>query len=230
MVNARKSREPARRSHIARLWPTLVLGGVILLSGAGLGAGGLMLLGQRSEPAPSPSQPPSEAASRLAARIASRRGLDDQQTEQVQDAIERHLGEIRAVRRDLTDRVETIHNGLRDDMKAILTPEQFEEWDAEFERIRERVRQFRRDRDPDAPRRRTRRAPDRNRLLVRMLLRFDQEGDGTLTEDEVPAVLWHGLSSADTDGDGVVTREELEAAFQVDPPDEESDDEEQDER
>ena len=39
--------------------------------------------------------------------------------------------------------------------------------------------------------------------------RLDADGDGSLTQAEVPACLWERLASADTDGDGLVSSEEL---------------------
>jgi len=42
--------------------------------------------------------------------------------------------------------------------------------------------------------------------------RFDKDGSGSLTSDEVPARLWKRISKADADGDGAVTKAELKAA------------------
>lgn len=45
-----------------------------------------------------------------------------------------------------------------------------------------------------------------------MFQRMDHDGDGKLTEKEVPGDLWERLSKADKDGDGAVTLAELTAA------------------
>lgn len=44
-----------------------------------------------------------------------------------------------------------------------------------------------------------------------MMERLDQNADGALTQDEVPAQLWERLQKADADGNGAVTVEELAA-------------------
>ena len=43
--------------------------------------------------------------------------------------------------------------------------------------------------------------------------RHDKNGDGALTQDEVPAKVWERISQADADGNGAVTKEELKAHF-----------------
>jgi len=47
--------------------------------------------------------------------------------------------------------------------------------------------------------------------LPQVLSRLDKNKDCKITQDEVPAALWHRLSKADTNSDGVITKEELEA-------------------
>ncbi len=42
--------------------------------------------------------------------------------------------------------------------------------------------------------------------------KFDKDGSGTLTSDEVPAKLWTRLVKADSDGDGAVSKAEAKAA------------------
>lgn len=48
--------------------------------------------------------------------------------------------------------------------------------------------------------------------------RLDRNGDGKLTEDEVPAEHWAKIRATDQDGDGAVTREELKAAHPAPAP------------
>jgi len=42
--------------------------------------------------------------------------------------------------------------------------------------------------------------------------KFDKNGDGALTSDEVPEKAWTKISKADADGDGAVTKAELREA------------------
>ncbi|MFW6157730.1 MAG: hypothetical protein ACOC8E_00060 [Planctomycetota bacterium] len=202
MVN--EPEEKAVRTHRRpQTWPTLLLGAVILLSGMALGVGGVLLFGPRREPA---GPPPQGAAARIAARIADRCDLSDQQAADVRAAVERRLDELRAVGRDTAGRVDQIHQALCTDMKRILTSDQFEKWDASFDRVRRRVKQFHRPRDRHGPTH-----GHRPRSRGRFLSRFDRNNDGKLDADEVPPTLWNGLASADADGDGAVTPEELDA-------------------
>ena len=41
--------------------------------------------------------------------------------------------------------------------------------------------------------------------------RFDENDDGKLTEEELPAMMWQRLAGADADGDGAVSKEEFAA-------------------
>lgn len=51
-------------------------------------------------------------------------------------------------------------------------------------------------------------APEGRAPAGQLFDRLDRNGDGKLTQDEVPQRLWERLSRADRDGDGAVTREE----------------------
>lgn len=48
----------------------------------------------------------------------------------------------------------------------------------------------------------------------RFFLRFDENEDGSLSEDEVPESLWERFADIDGDGDGVISREEMETGFE----------------
>ncbi len=47
---------------------------------------------------------------------------------------------------------------------------------------------------------------------ARMFERFDKNGDGRLTVDEVPTPVWEHLKAADLNQDGAITREEIQTA------------------
>lgn len=57
-------------------------------------------------------------------------------------------------------------------------------------------------------------APTANPRLDRMMKRFDKNGDGALTQDEIPPRMWGHLSSADADKDGKLTANEIKAHFE----------------
>ena len=43
--------------------------------------------------------------------------------------------------------------------------------------------------------------------------RYDENKDGKIGEDEVPAEMWSRLRKADTDADGLVSKSELEKVY-----------------
>ena len=211
MVNDEGTSGPARRPGLNRA--ALLLGAVILLSGIAIGTGGTWLLRPRGR---RPGPPPAVGAE-IAARIAERCDLSDEQAEQVAGIIDRRLDELHAIGDEMATRVAVVHDALRDDMKQILTAEQFETWNTEFDRVRSRLQRFRsRHHKPGRPRGRR---PWRGRRDPRQMLdRLDADEDGALTADEVPPLLWQGIRAADADADGTVTSDELEAIKTDRPP------------
>ena len=207
MVNDEQGAAPPPVARRPRTWPVLLLGAVILLSGIAIGAGGMMLwrpTKDRRGPPPDPA-----TGAEIAARIAERCDLSEEQTTQVREIIAGRLEELHAIGREMADRVEEVHNALRDEMKEALTPEQFETWSSRFSEVQQRVRRFRsgRSRGRGRPR-----GSHRHLGPESMLRRFDANEDGKLVEEEVPPVLWRRLSRFDTDGDHAVGGEELKAA------------------
>jgi Ca2+-binding EF-hand superfamily protein len=63
------------------------------------------------------------------------------------------------------------------------------------------------DDDEDEDEERCNRADDR---IAEILSQYDENKDGSLTEDELPERLWNKLSEADTDEDGAISAAELE--------------------
>ena len=52
-------------------------------------------------------------------------------------------------------------------------------------------------------------------MLDQLFERFDEGGEGFLSEESVPEMLWQRLSQVDGDGDGKVTREEADAGAEA---------------
>lgn len=198
---------------------TMLLGAVILLGGIAMGLGAAMLWLKPNGPPPHIRRDRSAAA--LAAEIAETCDLTDQQSEKVRQIVAKRLDALRDIRQDMSQQVLAQHAKLRQEMKDVLTPEQFERWSKRLDRVQERWR-LRRDRRRGGrfgPGKRGGRRgggrfppegrPDRiPRGPGDVFGRFDSDSDGLLRQDEVPPRLWPGISSADADANGAVSQQE----------------------
>lgn len=130
--NATKLPLPSRQT-----WPVMLLGAVILLCGMAIGSGATVLwLRDRIVP-DRPRRKNVHAV--IAARLQRRLNLTDEQTRKVQKIFERRLQALRTLRQDMLPRFEAEHAKLRLEMKEVLTPAQFEQWDARFKSTREHM-------------------------------------------------------------------------------------------
>lgn len=116
-----------------RAWLTLLIGGVLVLSGMVIGAGGTVLLVKnRLE---QPDQAPSHFSRRLAERMTRDLDLTREQKTDIQEIFARHQKELHAVRKSVEQRVTESFNTMQSEVEAILTPQQAKMW-------RERARRF----------------------------------------------------------------------------------------
>ena len=180
-----------------RVWPTALFGLIMLVSGAACGVGLTLLLTRTGEEKQDPRQethPP--LSRRIAARIAKTCKLTDEQVKQVEAIAERYQKAARSVRAEFMDKMGAEFETFRNEIKAVMTPEQFQAFDEHWKRLRSPRRDYRR---------------NNRREHGRLLPRLDANKDGKLTQDEVPAAMWQRLSKADTNGDGGVDQKELNA-------------------
>jgi len=77
-----------------------------------------------------------KAAEMIAQDMRHRFELSEDQTRRVQEVMGRRLDAIETLRQDAQQKMTAEHEKLRADVKAILTPEQFERWSAHFDAIR----------------------------------------------------------------------------------------------
>jgi hypothetical protein len=120
---------PARRA-----WPTVLLGLVILVCGAIIGAGVFVLwFKDRLAWPPTPGE---AAAARIAADMRGRYDLSEEQARKVRDIMARHMEAIEVIRRSAHEKIAADHEKLRAEVREVLTPEQFEQWSARFEAMR----------------------------------------------------------------------------------------------
>jgi flagellar basal body-associated protein FliL len=209
----------------------LLMGGVILLSGIAIGAGGAMLwLGSGQAAASGDDQ----TAAAITAKVDEICRLTDDQADQVKDVIARRLALLDDIREEMAEEVLMQHQALRDEMARILSPKQLDRWTRHMDRLRDRSPFLRGAARRDAAE--ARRPPGAGpgvgmgpgkgaggrtglgpRNPARMFRMLDSNNDDALNPDEVPPRLWSRILEADTNGDDAVTFEELSAAVQTRP-------------
>ena len=117
-----------------RPWVMVLVGLVIVVSGAVIGAGVTVLaLKNRLAAPPTPGE---RTAALIASDLRNRYNLTDEQAKQVKEIMARRMEVIEAIRRQAHEQMAAEHETLRAEMKAVLTPEQFEQWLAQFESLR----------------------------------------------------------------------------------------------
>lgn len=118
-----------------RTWLSMLLGAVILLCGMAIGAGATLLwVRARIQH----FRDADIRVEQMARRIQKRYGLTHEQTLKVAEVLRRRLHALQEIREEILPRVEAEHKALSDELRAILTPEQFERWNKDFEALRRR--------------------------------------------------------------------------------------------
>lgn len=144
---------------------------------------------------------PEALPDRILPRLRADLGLTPDQAARVEEIVRRRHAALEAVRAEAYPRQVAEFQAMRAEVDAVLTPDQRARWAAVGAGVEQRYLPAR----PPGP-------PQADALF----LRFDADGDGALTEREVPPAVWHRLRAADRDGDGRVTlREYREARAEV---------------
>ena len=112
------------------------MGGVLLLSGIVIGAGGTGLFLKHK--LDQPDEAPKHFSRRLADRITHDLALNPEQSEQIRTLFETHQEEMKTIRLKIKDEVDDSRETLQSEVKAILTPEQAEKWDQRIKEYWER--------------------------------------------------------------------------------------------
>jgi hypothetical protein len=133
---------PRRSFNRRQLLMQAVVAVVILVSGIGIGAGGTILaLKDRIVwhlPSPPSDRPPGPRPDfDIVKQLSVQYGLSDEQTQQVKDVFAKRLEATRARWKELNTAEQAEREELVQDMKGILTPDQFERWRADFTRMME---------------------------------------------------------------------------------------------
>ena len=111
-------------------WVSIVLALLVFVSG--LAIGGAVTLAFVIHQARYAIHHPEQMPKRLAARLAGRLSLTAAQESQVREVIAKHQAKILHLRREVQPRVEVELRGVRDDVAALLDPQQCNEWNGIF--------------------------------------------------------------------------------------------------
>jgi len=116
---------------------TIALGLVILVCGGLLGSGITLVVVRRTMEV---IQTPGEAPKRIAERMRSKLDLSPEQTSQVLTVLEKREQCLRSILREIEPKIEEELLKTRDQVSAILKPEQAEKWRKRFDTLHERWR------------------------------------------------------------------------------------------
>ena len=114
-------------------WLMIVLGLVILICGNVIGAGVAALWLKQYLPVQPP--PPAGATERIIGDMQDRYDLNEEQARKIREIMQRRLEALEAIRRDAQEKSEAEREKLRDEMKTVLTPEQYTRWLERFEEL-----------------------------------------------------------------------------------------------
>ncbi len=137
MVEKEQNRQPryaARRKIVLQI----VLALIILSSGTIIGAGATILLEKNGIISIRSRYRPESAE--LAQKFQRKYGLNDEQTQQVEEIFSESLQYREAIREQMIEQLRKERERLVEKMREILTDEQFDQWHEDFQAGIERIR------------------------------------------------------------------------------------------
>ena len=117
-----------------RTWAMILVGLVIVASGVVIGAGATVLVVRNRLIAP--PLPDEQQARAIAADLRRRYALTEDQARRVQDIMARRMAAVEAIRQESHEKTTAEHDKLRVEMKEVLTPDQFQQWEDHFDSLR----------------------------------------------------------------------------------------------
>jgi len=135
-VNDKADAPSTRKKRRRRAWPMVLLGAVILFSGMVIGGGMTLLWVQRR--IVYMIHHPENAPATITAHVRSKFGLTDEQAKQVEAVLQARQKGIQAIRREFQPKIMVQVELARDEVAAVLTPEQAQEWKAYFDSMRKK--------------------------------------------------------------------------------------------
>ena len=210
------------------MWLTTLLGAAILISGIGIGFGSAMAYLGRSKQIATAEEPPqpTKVAIAITKDVKDKCGLDEQQTGKVSSLMLKRLEALKVIRTKAMDEMLVVHRAIREDMREVLTPDQFKRWEKHNEEARNHSRFRHRPwgRGPQHGDREGRGKHDGRGGpygqgkgypggMPDMFKRLDKDNNGELTKDEIEKVrgpFQQFIQKADVNGNGKVDRKEYE--------------------
>ena len=211
------------------MWLTTLLSATILISGVGVGFGSAMAyLSGSKEIAAAAEEPqqPTKVAIAITEGLTDKCKLDDQQAGKVREIMARRVKAFYEIRKKAMEEMVAIHRELSNDMRGVMTPDQFKLWEKHNEEARNRSR-FRHRPWGRGPHRGDRegrgkyngrgrpygQSRSRPSGMFDMFKRLDKDNSGELTKDEIEKVrgpFQQFIKKADANGDGKVDRKEYD--------------------
>jgi hypothetical protein len=118
-----------------RRWRTVALGLIILLCGALLGSGATIIVVKHFFDV---VHTPGAAAKRITAQMRRKLDLSDEQTAKVRAILLKRESALRAIFAEMQPRLEEQLQRAREEVAAVLDPEQARDWQRRFDRMEER--------------------------------------------------------------------------------------------
>lgn len=117
-----------------RRWRVVLLGILILVCGIAIGAGGTAVIMRHI--ILRAIQHPEEAPQRIADRVRGKLGISDEQAVRIKAILSERQKAIQALRRQVQPQIENELNQAREEVAALLNPQQAEKWRKRFDKLR----------------------------------------------------------------------------------------------
>ena len=128
---------PRRRGRVRR-WTVNILLGLLIFSCGAVTGGGVVARAAWNRVSTSlqyPEQMPARAAQHLTRLLR----LDEEQSASVKEILKRRAETIAALRGEIAPRIDAELEGIRDEVSAVLRPEQVKRWNRIFDDLRPKV-------------------------------------------------------------------------------------------
>jgi hypothetical protein len=212
------------------MWGTLLLSAAILISGIGIGFGSTLgyLSGSKDVAETTETEPeqPTKVAIQFSEKVSKMVGLDEPQKGKIKEIMGKRFKAMHEVRKKAMEEMVAIHREISEDMRGVMTPDQFKRWEKHNEEARKRSR-FRHHRWGRGPQRGDRdgrgkhggrgwpygQSRSRPSGMFDMFKRLDKDNNGELTKDEIEKIrgpFQQFIKKADVNGDGKVDRKEYD--------------------
>jgi len=120
-----------------KAWVTLLMGGILVFSGMVIGGGitalaihNLMDRGRDGN---------SRMDDRVVDRLSRDLDLSEEQQGKLREILKSHNERFMEIRRNTSSEIDYALSSMGDEIKAVLTPEQTEQWEAKFKKVRRKM-------------------------------------------------------------------------------------------